>query len=331
MGYPNRMAAALPNNTVKNNGVNVNQIQFGDKLQGLISVTNRRVGVNRYVRTRCGGHLPGRSTIFCVNQLGGVGNVKNSQFAPNADGVRDCKSGEYGKSPYNYNYNYNYERDDEWVFKLPSFTSQLKQSVTLDQSALLRYFENFPYNNVEEEYHISNNTEYGIINLRQSHFENGTIQIKKPGVYVLRENIVFEPNKSNGFMPTSDQMASGFYPSARDGGAYHLGFFAAIAIEADGVILNLNGHCIKQSKEHSLMQRFYANIELANAPFIMNQGPGSFTTESTYKAAKNVLIYNGTLGLSSHHGIHGNRMENIVLYDLVVEKFEVASFLFKIS
>lgn len=31
---------------------------------------------------------------------------------------------------------------------------------------------------------------------------------------------------------------------------------------------------------------------------------------------------NGTLGLSSHHGIHGNAMTEIVLYDLLVKDFE---------
>ena len=45
---------------------------------------------------RGGGHLPGRATVFCVNQLGGVGmRNKNSQFAPNADGVKECPAGQW--------------------------------------------------------------------------------------------------------------------------------------------------------------------------------------------------------------------------------------------
>jgi len=96
MPYLRTMGAGLAGSLVKTYGnANVNQIQFGDKLQGLPSVTNRRVGVNRHVRTRGGGQMPGRSTVFCINQLGGIGNVKNSQFAPNADGVKDCRSGVY--------------------------------------------------------------------------------------------------------------------------------------------------------------------------------------------------------------------------------------------
>lgn len=317
MGYPRRMAAALPNNTVKNNGANVNQIQFGDKLQGLIGVTNRRVGVNRYVRTRCGGHLPGRATVFCVNQLGGVGNVKNSQFAPNADGVKDCKKGVY-------NGNYKGDYNEEWTLNLPTFASSVKLDVNQNQLSLLQSFEDYNYLDIQEEYNVVGNTEFAIISLRQEHFNDGTLQIRVPGVYVLRENITFHPNPDNNFMPTKEQMESGRYPAARNGGAYHLGFFAAIAIETDGVILDLNGMTIQQSREHSLMQRFYANIELANAPFIIDQGPGKFTTESTYKAAENVMIMNGTLGRSSHHGIHGNRMRDIVISNLDIRDFEVA-------
>ena len=64
MGYPSRMAASLPNNVVRDRGVNVNQKQFGDKLQGIASVTNRRVGVARYIKKKSGGQLPGRAMIF---------------------------------------------------------------------------------------------------------------------------------------------------------------------------------------------------------------------------------------------------------------------------
>jgi hypothetical protein len=89
MPYLRTMGAGLAGSTVR--GVNVNQVQFGCKLQGLPSVTNRRVGVNRHVRIKGGGHAPDRYRIFCINQLGGI-MVKNSQFASNADGVKDCHS-----------------------------------------------------------------------------------------------------------------------------------------------------------------------------------------------------------------------------------------------
>ena len=89
-GKARRMGAALPGYISKDNGANPNMIQFGDKLQGLASVTNMRSSVTRHVKTRAWGSTRDRHRIFCINQLGGVGNVKNSQFAPNADGVMEC-------------------------------------------------------------------------------------------------------------------------------------------------------------------------------------------------------------------------------------------------
>ena len=87
MGYPNRMAAALPNNTVRNNGVNVNQIQYGNKLQGLPPVTGNRRPYVVY-KSKAGGNAPDRFRVFGgINQLGGIGRGKNSQFASNADGL----------------------------------------------------------------------------------------------------------------------------------------------------------------------------------------------------------------------------------------------------
>ena len=35
----------------------------------------------------------------------------------------------------------------------------------------------------------------------KSHFKNGTFNIKEPGRYVLMEDIIFEPNRNNNFMP----------------------------------------------------------------------------------------------------------------------------------
>ena len=136
------------------------------------------------------------------------------------------------------------------------------------------------------------------------------MRITRPGIYVLQENIIFEPNKDNDFFPTMEQITSGQYPSFTSG-PYHLGFFAAITIESDNVLLDLNQKTIKQSALHNLQQRFYANIELASAPFIPTQGPGDFG--SSVVTPTNVLIRNGNLGLSSHHGIHAVSYTHLTL------------------
>ena len=203
---------------------------------------------------------------------------------------------------------------------LPSFPQSLKSAVNKEQLKVLNYFEHYPLYNFKSS--LSLPTPYSVIYLNQTHFNYGTVRIRKPGFYVLTEDIVFEPNKRNNFFPTANQVKSGLYPMGKDG-AYHLGFFAAITIEADNVILDLNGKTIQQSKLHNLQQRFYANIELASAPFIPKQGPASFG--DTVVSPTNVMIMGGTLGLSSHHGIHGNGMKNVVLRNLTIKDMEVAA------
>ena len=208
-------------------------------------------------------------------------------------------------------------------YNLPVFDSSLKNNLNTSQLALTSQFETYNYHKITEEYSYNNNTSYACINLRQSHFINGTVRITKPGIYILQEDIYFGLGIGNDFMPSGPQIASGQYPVGTQG-AYHLGFFAAITIETIGVILDLNGKTIQQTKLHNLQQRFYANIELASAPFIPSQGPATFSSTSNFKAGEKILIKNGVLGRSSHHGIHGNKMKDLILQNLSIKDFEVA-------
>ena len=155
--------------------------------------------------------------------------------------------------------------------------------------------------------------------LRQSNFDNGTYRITMPGIYTLAENIVFSPNVHNQGLPTFDQRTSGSYSSK----AYVLGFFAAITIETDNVILDLGGYTIEQSIIHQRQQRFYAHIELSSTPFPHKAGPADFGIVAP--ACQDVIIRNGTLGRSSHHGIHGNQCATVVIEHLVITGQEVAA------
>ena len=151
------------------------------------------------------------------------------------------------------------------------------------------------------------------IKLKNSDFKKGTFRIKSSGHYILTEDIIFDPNEEN--------LSSDEYPIAPFG-PYMLGFFAAITIECTNVILDLNNFTIKQSDNFNLKQRFFANIELGSSPFIFKQGPADFSRKQTFP--ENVYIKNGTLGKSSHHGIHGNNMKDIFIENLTIEDFEVA-------
>ena len=215
-------------------------------------------------------------------------------------------------------------------YKLPRFRQSLINNVNAKQKKLLYKFQNYPYIEVKENFRYNSNTPYSIILLKQNDFDHGTVRIRQSGIYVLSENIIFNPNEDNDFLPTQSQIYSGLYPTNMKG-PYHLGFFAAITVETDNVIIDMNGFSIEQSEKHNFQQRFYANIEFANAPFIPKQGPSNFQGGTTYKAANTVLLYNSTdniasyLGRSSHHGIHANVANNVVVYNVHFKDYEVAA------
>lgn len=214
------------------------------------------------------------------------------------------------------------------IYKLPSFSESFKEQLTEKHRKLCDFFTQYTLQNKKEDYIFQKNTPGCIISLRQKHFSRGTVRITQPGVYVLEEDIVFNPNPENDFQPLEeDSGLEEMYPTKR-GAPYHLGFFAAITIECkEGVILDLNNKKISQSDIHNIQQRFYAHIEIASAPFIPKQGPvkEGFSNSLSFTAGENVLIKNGTLGKTSHHGIHGNSNKNVIIQKLIFKDFEVAS------
>jgi hypothetical protein len=153
------------------------------------------------------------------------------------------------------------------------------------------------------------------IYLSQKDFENGTYLLDKSGYYILSEDIFFNPNPDHDYMPRADQSEYQTLP-------FSLGFFAVLAISAEDIYLDLNGNSISASEEFILQQRFFSIIELSNSPFLEGQGPGNFSSSETFKSAKNVIIANGTLGKSSHHGIHGNLVSHVLLENLKITQFE---------
>lgn len=156
-----------------------------------------------------------------------------------------------------------------------------------------------------------------VTEIYQKDFENGPYVITKPGKYVIMEDIEFNP-LSNSFEQIFDSLDS--FPDANH--QYILGYFAAIIIYGSNIDLNLGGYTIRQSYLHNLQQRFFACIELADRPFLPGQGPGNFG--SPLIGCSNVNIYNGILGYSSHHGIHGNNPNNITINNIVIYDYEVA-------
>ena len=129
---------------------------------------------------------------------------------------------------------------------------------------------------------------------------------------------------------------------------YSLGIFAAIVfknasnLDNDdsynrGIIFDFNGYSIEQSRQHTLLQRFFSIFELAQSPFIAQQGPNPVNGKyEEYFFGKNIFIIDSqkdcdsshkdcyNFGKSTHYGIHGNYCENIYLYNLKFKDYQVA-------
>jgi len=191
------------------------------------------------------------------------------------------------------------------------------------------------------------NNKNKVVLIEDADFKNGTLRVRAPCMIKLTENISFNPNAPSTWLNDLDQEVdrenatkinpnrdldwfpnnsvenNSQYFQPEVSFAYGLGFFAALTIESENVLINLNGFTLEQHKEHALQQRFYANIELADQPFIPFQGPSNFGL--TLRTARNCWIFNGKIGLSSHHGIHGNQADNLFIEDVSFEDFEVAA------
>ena len=157
------------------------------------------------------------------------------------------------------------------------------------------------------------------IELKNSDFQYGTYIIDKPNqCFQLTENIIFHPNPEHDFRPR--KLSQQKYNKSQ----FRLDFFAAIAIQTTGITINLNGFEIRQSIAHNLQQRFFACIELNDRPFIPGQGPADFGPPPLGQSEK-IIIRNGFIGLSSHHGLHANQIDNLLIEDVTFRKYEVAA------
>jgi len=170
-----------------------------------------------------------------------------------------------------------------------------------------------------------------VTELYQSDFAQGTYRITTPGTYVIMEDIEFDFNGAPEAHPSPNNIEDNFwwpsaemadlYPGAGDSrDPYFLGFFAGIAIEVGDVMLDLNGHELRMSVGFYYQQPYFSIIELANQAFLPQQGPGLFGTDPVF--ATDVTIRNGVIGLSAHHGIHGNNNERVVIEDIIVRDFQ---------
>ena len=176
-----------------------------------------------------------------------------------------------------------------------------------------------------------------VVHLSQSDFQYGTYRITRSGKYTLTEDIVLDFNAPkdedlllenedysiNGdetaWFPRSGQQDG--YPGASElDGWYWLGFYAGVSIEADNVILDLNGNTSGMRYAFYLQQRWFSTILVGNKPFIDGEGPT--LTGAGFSSPKGTLIKNGIIGLSSHHGILALNAADCAITDVQIRDFE---------
>ena len=149
-----------------------------------------------------------------------------------------------------------------------------------------------------------------------SHFKDDklirTIHLDSNKNYFLERDIIIDLNP---LFPTKNDIEENSF--------LRYGFFAGIVMDGNDIHLDLKGFSIKMSVEANLNLRFFSLIELNNSPFPLNDGLPLDKTKIKWSAGKNITIKNGTLGLSSHSGIHGNNNSNVLIENLIIKDFEV--------
>jgi hypothetical protein len=153
--------------------------------------------------------------------------------------------------------------------------------------------------------------------LTQSDFASGPVIIRASGRYVLGGDIVYEPNADKGMLPAAGtEYGNHFHP-------FFVGFFAAIIVEADDVVIDLGGRELKTSERFALRQTVYSHIELSNRPFILAEEAGFEHDQIPNISASRVHIKNGTLGRSPHHSVHGSSNDDVLITDVVFQNYEI--------
>eukprot|EP01084_Bolivina_argentea_P014966 27983_1 len=175
------------------------------------------------------------------------------------------------------------------------------------------------------------------IYITQDDILTGTYRIQSSGYYIISEDLQFNFNAPNPedlldelWSPNNYDTDNIFwYPSklqsetsdSYSNTLYSLGFFAGITIECDNVIIDLNGHNIEMDYTFYLQQRFFSLIELGNRQFISGYNPIYNDDNNDEIYPSNIEIKNGLLGLTSHHSIHGNNINALIISDTNMHNF----------
>lgn len=176
-------------------------------------------------------------------------------------------------------------------------------------------------------HYLTGNTDY-----------SGTLQLVNPSYYIVAEDLTFDYNPSNLYMPTKLQTTlqidnnlkkrkynqKYLYPTSEIDGPFDFGFFAGLTVEGNNIVLTSSFKKLQMSSEMHLIQRFFALVCLGSQPFIPRKGPIPSSIKA--KFPENVIISDIKFGLTSHHSILGNETKHLNVHKCCFEDFETAAF-----
>lgn len=159
------------------------------------------------------------------------------------------------------------------------------------------------------------NTTYKKFYITQNSFSSGTFRIRSPGTYIITEDIIFSPTSTRSDIPLGT------------------GWFAAITVETNNVIIDGKGHSIIMGNDYynNHYSSIFSHIELDNCPYpgtkngiLYGFGDSNFQGDNSFVAGNNILITNLYLGRSSHFGIHGHNNSNVTIKCVKINDFQVS-------
>lgn len=144
-----------------------------------------------------------------------------------------------------------------------------------------------------------------VYKLKQKDFASGTFRIKKPGTYILCEDIVFDPTLNRQLRP--DLPVNDLW-------------FAGITVETDNVTIDGRGHFINNSINYANknLVAVWTSVCLGNNTFsglLFGTGGSRFADTTSYSSCNNVTIKNLKVSYSTHFGIIGNLNDRVIIQD----------------
>ena len=154
----------------------------------------------------------------------------------------------------------------------------------------------------------SSNTTY----VSQLDIRTGTYHITQPGTYILSENMRVDFIDTN--IPSNEY---------NDDDQYDVG----ILVEADDVMIDLNGYLMEMTYPFYLQQRQFTLIQMGSASNNNNDCSQDTDNTDSQSSHSSVIIQNGVLGLTSYHAISGDNINGLLIsnMDLPHRKSEITS------